>query len=129
MSYIDPDALHGAMNDLDTAITDNTAALTAGGSVPATFKARLKTFSDGLGGKKGIRDEQKAQLGVAQQDYAKAAADNYTGFSDLIDAVAAGVGKKTPEGKRILNIRIRLNAAPTHPAAPAPAPASATPGK
>jgi hypothetical protein len=125
MSYIDPDALHGAMNDLNTAITDNSATLTAGGQTPATLLAKLKTLSDDTGGKKGVRDLAKTNLAVAQKTFAKSASDNYAAFSDLIDTVAGGVGKKTPAGKRILNIRAHLNAAPRTSSSPAPAPAAA----
>lgn len=125
MSYIDPDALHGAMNDLDTAIDDNSATLTANGTVPATLQTRLTAISDDLGGKKGIRDKAKSDLAVAQQNFVKSGADNYDAFSNLIDAAAGGVGKKTPAGKRILAIRAHLNAEHTHHSAPAPDPAAA----
>jgi hypothetical protein len=125
MSYIDPDALHGAMNDLNTAITDNTATLTASGQTPATLQAKLKTLSDDLSGKKGIRDKAKTDLAIAQQDFVESASDNYAAFSDLIDTVAGGVGKKTPAGNRILTIRAHLNAAPRSATSPAPAPAAA----
>jgi hypothetical protein len=110
MSYIDPDALHGAMNDLNTAITDNAATLTAKGVIPATLQANLKIVSDDLGGKKGVRDLAKTSLSIAQQNFVMSASDNYAAFSDLIDAAAGGVGKKTPAGKRILGIRAHLNA-------------------
>jgi|GEM_PF-4581228 len=125
MSYIDPDALHGAMNDLNTAITDNAATLTSNGQTPATLQAKLKTISDDLGGKKGIRDKVKTDLAIAQQAFVKSASDNYAAFSDLIDAAAGGVGKKTPAGNRILAIRVHLNATPRSATSPAPAPAAA----
>jgi hypothetical protein len=121
MSYVDPDALHGAMNELNIAITDNAATLTANGHTPATLQTKLKTISDDLGGKKGIRDKVKTDLTTAQQNFVQSASDNYTEFSDLIDTVAGGVGKKTPAGDRILSIRVHLNAAPKHHASPAPA--------
>ena len=124
MSYIDPDALHGAMNDLGTAITDNAATLTANGTTPATLQTKLTTISTDLGGKKGIRDKAKSDLAIAQQNFVKSGSDNYAAFSDLIDAAAGGVGKKTPAGKRILDIRVHLNAKHTHATAPAPAPAA-----
>jgi hypothetical protein len=127
MSYIDPDALHGAMTDLNTAITDNADTLTANGVVPATLQANLKIIQDDLGGKKGIRDKAKTALTNAQQDYALAATNNYTKFSDLIDAAAGGLGKHTPEGQRVLDYRKHLNASHTHPAAPAPAPTAPAP--
>jgi hypothetical protein len=125
MSYIDPDALHGAMNDLNNAITDNAATLTAGGTTPATLQAKLKTISDDLGGKKGSRDLAKTNLSVAQQAFVKSASDNYAAFSDLIDSAASGVGKKTPAGNRILSIRVHLNATPRSATSPAPTPAAA----
>jgi len=125
MSYIDPDALHGAMNDLNTAIADNAATLTAKGVTPATLQANIKTIQDDLSDKKGIRDKTKTDLANAQADFAQAAADNYAAFSDLIDTVAGGVGKKTPEGSRVLGIRVHLNATPAHAQTPAPAPAAA----
>ena len=127
MSYIDPDQLLGAMTDLDTAIDDNAATLTTKGITPATLKANLKTMSDDLSAKKGIRDKKKTELTTAQQDYAQAATDNYTGFSDLIDTVAGGVGKKTPAGDRVLGYRKHLNAATSHTSTPAPA--ATTPAK
>jgi hypothetical protein len=125
MSYVDPDALHGAMNDLNVAITDNAATLTANGTTPATLQAKLKTLSDDLSGKKGIRDKAKTDRLTAQQAFAASAVDNYTAFSDLIDSAASGVGKKTPAGKRILGIRVHLNATPRSATAPAPDPAAA----
>jgi hypothetical protein len=125
MSHIDPDALHGAMNDLNIAISDNAATLTAKGVTPATLQASLKIISDDLGGKKGIRDKAKTDLSVAQVNFVKSGADNYASFSDLIDAAAGGVGKKTPAGNRILTIRVHLNAKPRTASDPAPDPAAA----
>lgn len=106
-------------------ITDNAATLTANGQTPATLQANLKAISDDLGGKKGIRDKAKTDLTVAQQAFVKSAADNYDVFSNLIDTVSGGVGKKTPAGNRILGIRVHLKAAPRHDSTPAPAPAAA----
>jgi hypothetical protein len=125
MSYIDPDALHGAMNDLDTAIDDNSATLTANGTVPATLQTKLAAISTDLGGKKGIRDKAKSDLDTAQQNFVKSGADNYDAFSDLIDSAVGGVGKKTLAGKRILAIRAHLNAKHTHASAPVPDAAAA----
>ncbi len=124
MSYIDPDLLHGAMNDLDTAITDNAAILTANGIVPATLQTKLKTIDDDLSGKKGIRDKKKTELANAQSDFAQAASDNYANFSNLIDAVAGGLGKKTPEGLRVLGYRKHVTGSDQH-ASPQPVPAAA----
>jgi hypothetical protein len=121
MSYIDPDALHGAMNDLNTAITDHAATLTANGLTPATLQARLKSLSDDLGGKKGVRDLKKADLATAQQNFATSATANYKTFSDLIDAVAGSLGKSTPAGDRVTAIRVRLNAPVQHHATSAAA--------
>ena len=112
MSYIDPDALHGAMNDLNIAITDNAATLTASGLTPATLQATLKTMSDDLGSKKGIRDQARTNQSVAQDAFVASGSANYDTFSNLIDTAAGGVGKKTPAGKRILAIRAHLKAPP-----------------
>ena len=127
MSYIDPDQLLGAMNDLDTFIADNAAALNAKGLVPATLQVNLQTINDDLSAKKGIRDKKKTELTSAQQDFAQAAADNYTAFSDLIDTVAGAVGKKTPAGDQVLGYRKHLNATTSHTSTPAPA--ATTPAK
>ena len=126
MSYIDPDQLHGAMNDLNSAINDNSAALTAKGLAPAVLQTRLKTIQDDLSGKKGVRDKKKTELTNAQIDFASAAAGNYAEFSDLIDTVAGGVGKKTPEGDRVLNYRTHVTGGSHHAkTTPATAPAPA----
>ena len=110
MSYVDPDALHGAMSDLGTAIDDNTATLTANGVTPATLQTKLTAIQGDLGAKKGARDLKKTALDNAQADFVKSGSDNYDAFSNLIDAASGGVGKKTPEGKRILAIRKKLRA-------------------
>jgi hypothetical protein len=89
------------------------------------LKANLKTISDDLGGKKGIRDKTRTDLTTDQQNFVKSAQDNYAAFSDLIDTVAGGVGKKTPAGDRILNIRVHLNAKPKSASVPAPDTAAA----
>jgi hypothetical protein len=126
MAHIDPDALHGAMSDLKTAITDNADTMTTNGVSPATLQTRLETIQADLGTKKGARDKKKTELTNSQTAFVSSASDNYTAFSDLIDAAASGVGKKTPEGKRILAIRVHLNATPARTTAPASAPAAAS---
>lgn len=127
MSHIDPDALVGAMTDLNTAIADNSTALTAKGFTPATLQTRLKAMQDGLSGKKGARDKKKSELATAQTEYTDAATNCYSDFSDLVDTVAGGLGKKTPEGARVLEYRKHINASPTHRANPSTDPS--TPAK
>ncbi len=126
MSYIDPDALLGALNDLNTAVADNTPALTTNGLTPATIQAKLKSMGDDLSVKRSVRDKIKTDLANAQDDFVQSAGDNYSDFSDLIDTVAGALGKKTPEGDRVLGYRRHLNASTSHNSAPAPAPAAAT---
>ncbi len=111
------------MTDLGTFITNNSAAITAKGAVPATFAANLTAIQSDLSGKKGVRDNQKTVLATAQQNFAGSAAANYTAFSDLIDAVAGVVGKHTPAGEQVLGYRKHLNATTSH-ASSTPAPAA-----
>ena len=124
MSYIDPDQLHGALDSLIACVGTNSAALTAKGVNPATMTASLTGIRDDLSSKKDIRDKKKTELAQAQADFASAASDNYSGFSDLVDALAGALGKKTPAGDQVLNYRKHLNATPNH-ASPQPAPAAA----
>jgi hypothetical protein len=127
MSYIDPDQFHGAVDDLITHITNNAAALTAAGVDPTITKTKLGVIRDDVAGKKGIRDQKKTELGVAQNAFALSAANQYTSFSSVVDTVSGGLGKTTPAGKQALGYRTKLNAAPQHHASPstsAPPPAA-----
>jgi hypothetical protein len=124
MSYIDPDQLHGAMTDLGTFITNNSATITAKGGNPAMFTTNLTGIQGDLSTKKGIRDNQKTVLATAQQNFATSAATNYTAFSDLIDAIAGSVGKHTPAGEQVLAIRTHVTGGGHHAK---PAATSATP--
>jgi len=123
MSYIDPDLLHGALTDVGTFITNNSAAITAGGVTPASLTTKATAIQTNLSGTKGIRDQQKTALTVAQQNFAASAAANYTAFSDLIDTLAGAVGKKTPLGAQVLGYRTHVTGG-SHHAKPAPAPAA-----
>jgi hypothetical protein len=122
-NHVDPDAFHGAVDELITHVndTDNSATLTANGVDPTKITTILEAIRDDVAGKKAVRDKLASQLETAQQDYAASAAKNYTGFSGQIDAVSGGLGKGTPAAKQALQIRIHLNAAPTHHASPTPA--------
>ena len=82
------------MSDLNTAIADNAATLTANGVTPATLQTRLGTIQADLGTKKGARDKQKTVLTNSQTAFANSASDNYAAFSDLIETASSGVGKK-----------------------------------
>jgi hypothetical protein len=121
MSYIDPDQLHGAVDDLIAHVTSSAAALTAGGTDPTVISAKLTAIRDDVQSKKSVRDAKKADLAVAQQAYAASAAKNYTDFSSTVDAIAGALGKMTPAGKQALGYRSRLNATSQHHAAAAPA--------
>lgn len=125
-NHVDPDAFHGAVDELITHVndTDHSATLTANGVDPVKISAKLGVIRDDVAAKKAVRDKFKSQLEAAQLDYDASAAQNYTGFSGQIDAVSGGLGKGTPAGKQALQIRVHLNAAPTHHASPAPAAAS-----
>ena len=125
MGYIDPDLLHSAMDDFTTLITDNDAVIAAKGLNTATVKANLATINTDLTGKKGLRDKQRTILTTAQQDFAGSASNNYTAFSDTIDAVAGAVGKKTPLGKQVLKLRKHVLGGNRQPAVQ-PAAATAT---
>jgi len=114
MSYIDPDQFHGAVDDLIAHVTTTSGALTAGGVDPVAVKAKLAVIRDAVAGTKSTRDEKKTDLTVAQQAFAKSAADNYTAFSSVVDTVAGGLGKTTPAGQQALNYRKKLNASPEH---------------
>jgi len=127
-SHVDPDAFHGAVDELISHVndTDNSASLTANGVDPTKIATKLGVIRDDVAAKKAVRDKLKVQLEAAQQDYAASAASNYTSFSGQIDAVSGGLGKGTPAGKQALQIRVHLNAAPTHHDSPAPAAATAS---
>jgi hypothetical protein len=125
MSYIDPDLLHGALTDVGTFITNNSAAITAGGVTVASLSTKATAIQTSLSGTKGIRDQQKAALAVAQQNFAASAATNYTAFSDLIDTLAGAVGKHTPAGQQVLGYRTHVTGG-SHHAKATPATAAAT---
>ena len=127
MSYIDPDLLHGALSDVSTFITNNSAAITAGGVTPATLATKTTAIETDLSAKKGVRDNQKTILAMAQQNFAGSATTNYAAFSDLIDSLAGAVGKHTPAGQQVLAIRTHVTGG-SHHAKPA-ATATATPAK
>jgi hypothetical protein len=124
MSYIDPDELHGALDSFIAFVGDNTDNLTAKGVNPATITTNLTAIRNDLSGKKNVRDTKKTELTVAQQAFVAAGANNYSGFSSLIDVVSGALGKHTPAGEQVLGYRKHLNAAPQHHSSgPAPAPA------
>jgi len=126
MSYIDPDLLHGVLDNVITCVNDNAATLTNKGMTPATITANLTAIKTDLSGKKTDRDKQKTTLVVSQQAFAKSAADNYTAFSDIIDNVAGALGKKTPAGKQVLGYRQHVTGSDQRSSPqPAPAPAAA----
>ena len=127
MSYIDPDQFHGSVDDMITHVDTNKAALAAGGLDPVITTTKLTTIRDAVSGAKGIRDGKKTELAVAQQAFVTSAANNYAAFSSLVDAIAGALGKATPAGQQALGYRKNLNAAPSHHATPAPAPAAAKP--
>jgi len=126
MSYVDPDALHGSMSDLNQAIDDNAATLTANGTNPATVQASVTAIQTELGTAKAVRDKAKTALTNGQNAFANVGSGNYDKFSSIIDSVAGALGKKTPEGKRVLAIRKRLHSRSAKTAPPAPAAAPAT---
>ena len=126
MSYIDPDQLHGALDGFITFVGNNSAAIAAKGLNPATVTTGLTAIRDDLGGKKGVRDQKKTDLKVAQQVFADSASANYTAFSNMVDTVSGALDKTTPAGQQVLDFRKHLNAAPQHhssapDATPAPA--------
>lgn len=122
MSYVDPDAFHGAVDGLITHVTNNSTGLSAGGLDPVLTKTKLGTIRDALASAKGIRDQKKVDLAVAQQTFVDSAGENYTAFSSAVDAIAGALGKTTPAGKQALAYRSHLNAAPQHHASPTPSP-------
>ena len=127
MSYIDPDLLHGALTDVGTFITNNSAAITAKGLVnPTTVAATATAIQNNLSGAKGIRDQKKTEHTTAQQNFAASAAANYTAFSDLIDTLAGAVGKQTPAGIQVLGYRTHVTGGSHHAKAATP---TATPAK
>jgi hypothetical protein len=128
MSYIDPDLLHGVLDNVITCINDNAPTLTTNGVTPLTFTDNLAAIRDDLKGKKDARDKLKTQLGVAQQDFAKSATDNYTAFSNVIDTIAGALGKKTPAGRQVLGYRQHVTGSDQH-ASPQPAPTPAAAAK
>jgi hypothetical protein len=126
MSYIDPDQLHGVLNDFIGFVKDpdNAAALTAAGTNPTTVQTNLTNLQSDLDGKKQARDKQKTMLKTTQDTFASSATTNYTAFSNAVDAVAGALGKTTPAGQQVLGYRKTLNAAPQHHTTPATAPAA-----
>jgi hypothetical protein len=66
MSYIDPDLLHGELDNFITFVGNNTAALTTAGFNATTVQTNLTTIKTDLSGKKTTRDNQKTALAVAQ---------------------------------------------------------------
>jgi hypothetical protein len=123
MSYIDPDQLHGVLNDFIAFVqdTDNAAALTAAGTNPTTVQTNLTNVQSDLDGKKQARDKQKTMLKTTQDAFAGSASANYTAFSNAVDAVSGALGKTTPAGQQVLGYRKKLNAAPQHHASSTPA--------
>ena len=126
MSYVDPVALHGSMSDLNQAIDDNAATLTANGTTPATVQAVVTAIQTQLGTAKAARDKAKSDLTNGQAAFAYVASANYDKFSTIIDNVAGALGKKTPEGKRVLAIRKHLHSSSSRSIPPTPAAAPAT---
>jgi hypothetical protein len=114
------------MSDLNKAIDDNAATLTANGTTPATIQTAVTAIQTELGTKKGLRDKAKSDLANSQSAFANAASANYDKFSTIIDNIAGALGKKTPEGKRVLAIRKHLHNASAKATPPTPATATAT---
>ncbi len=77
MSYIDPDLLHGALSDVGTFITNNSATITAGGVTTATLTTKATAIETNLSSTKGIRDQKKTELTTAQKNFAASASTNY----------------------------------------------------
>ncbi len=126
MAYIDPDLLHSNFDSLTSFITDNGAALTASGLVPATVMTNLAGADTDLTAKKKVRDANKTALAISQQTFADSAAVNYKTFSNGVDVVAGALGKETPLGKQVLQFRKNVTGADHHTHhEPAPAPAAA----
>jgi hypothetical protein len=126
MSYIEPDQLHGVIDETIVLVDNNAPVLTAGGLDVAVTKNKLLAIRDDVAGKKNVRDAKKTDLTVAQQAYAASATNNYAAFSNLVDVIAGALGKTTPAGIQALGYRKTLNAVPTRRTA---APAAATPAK
>lgn len=122
MRHVDPDAFHGAVDGLITHITNNAAAITAGGADPTITKTKLGVVRDALKGDKDARDKKRTELAVAQQTFVDSAANNYTDFSSIVDTIVGSLGKTTPAGKQALAYRSHLLAPPQHHASPAPSP-------
>lgn len=123
MSYIDPDLLHGELDNFITFVGNNTAALTTAGFNATTVQTNLTTIKTDLSGKKTTRDNQKTVLALAQQAFGTSATTNYAAFSNAIDAVAGALGKQTPAGKQVLNYRKHVTGSDAH-ASPTPVPAT-----
>jgi hypothetical protein len=114
------------MSDLNKAIDDNAATLTANGTIPATVQTAVTAIQDELGTAKAVRDKAKTALTNGQAAFAYVASANYDKFSTIIDNVAGGLGKKTPEGKRVLAIRKHLHSKSAKATPPTPAAAPLT---
>ncbi len=128
MSYIDPDLLSGALNNLITFVGDNGTTLSAKGVDSTTISDSLTDIKSDLASTKTIRDNAKTALAVAQQNFAASAASNYTAFSNAIDTVSGAMGKLTPAGKQVLGYRKHVTGADNHHASPQPA-STETPAK
>ena len=128
MSYIDPDLLHGVLDNVIACVNDNSAALTAKGVTPANIVTNLTAIRDDLQTKKDARDKQKTALLVCQKAFNKSATDNYDAFSDAVDSLAGLLGKKSPAGKQILGYRKHITGSDQRSSAQ-PAPAAATAAK
>ncbi len=111
---IDPEELLGSLDTLMKYIDDNTATLTAKGLTPATIKAGLTTIRTDLFGKFTLRNNARTALATAQHNFDTSGTTNYKTFSDAIDIVAGAMGKLSPDGKQVQNMRKNVTGANKH---------------
>ncbi len=107
----DPEEFLGSLDTLIKFIDDNTAAITAKGVTSATVKTSLTGIRADVFAKKTARDNQRTTLTNSQKAFELSATNNYTTFSDAVDLLSGAMGKKTAEGKQVLNTRKNVTGA------------------
>ncbi len=99
----------GLIEQVDTLITHNSAALTAAGIDPAALKTRLSTAKAGILTSDSAKEEAHI---LAERSTETADTAEQTGYDDttsVVDAVAGALGKKSDSGKQVLALRAGAN--------------------
>ena len=101
--------IQGAIDSINELITQNSAAFTTGGLTPATIKTNLAAQGQAVAQKDTAQENAKSALKNTTVQYNTTAQTAVDFLSSTIDLLSGAVGKKTPLGKQILQIRKNLN--------------------